>query len=213
MEGTDAKQAIVKTKLQSPDTTILVYRYLEENTESLLGTLRTFILSLGVVRDSSETVQAVAVELLNEVVVEALAHSDRYDPKRQLGAWLWGIALNITKRRKAERVQSYGRESTFSTLQHNHDASNDDAFFDQFASLMVVGPEQDVEAKEQFEILLSLTSEDDQQVLRLAILHDLDNVQMAQALAIKPDAVRQRFHRALKRLRAILEEQRGESNV
>ncbi len=141
MEGTSAAQPIPGTKLQSPDTAILVYRYLEENVESLLGTLRTFILSLHVVRYGDETVQEMAVELLNELFTEALAHSDRYDRSRQLGAWLWGIALNVTRRKKAERAQQYEREQSFSVLQQDSDAANDDTFFDRFASFAMVGPE------------------------------------------------------------------------
>jgi RNA polymerase sigma-70 factor, ECF subfamily len=212
MEGTSAAQPIPGTKLQSPDTAILVYRYLEENVESLLGTLRTFILSLNVVRYGDETVQEIAVELLNELFTEALAHSDRYDRSRQLGAWLWGIALNVTRRKKAERAQHYEREQSFSVLQQHSDAANDDTFFDRFASFAMVGPEQEIEAKEQFEFLISLTSEDDQRVLRLAILHDLDNARLAQVLGVKAAAARQRLHRALNRLRAILKDQGGESN-
>jgi DNA-directed RNA polymerase specialized sigma24 family protein len=49
-------------------------------------------------------------------------------------------------------------------------------------------------------------------VLRLAILHDLDNARLAQALGVKAAAARQRLHRALNRLRAILEDQGGKSN-
>lgn len=213
MEGRNAAQPIVETTLQSLDTYALVYHYLEEHIEPLLGTLHTFILSLDVVRYGGETIQEMASELLNEVFAEALSHSERYDCSRQLGAWLYGIALNVTRRKKAERAKQYGREASFSSLQYHSDAANDDAFFDQFISFAIAGPEQDTEAKEQFELLISLISEDDQQILRLTILHDLDNARLAHALGIKEAAARQRLHRAFNRLRAILKEQGGESNV
>lgn len=213
MEGMDAAQPIVGTKLQSPDTSSLIYHYLEENVEPLLGTLRTFILSLNVVRYRGETVQELAWDLLSEVFAEALAHSNRYDSSRQPGAWLWGIALNVTRRKQTERAQLHEREKLFSTLQQPTASESDNTFFDRLTSFAINGPEQDIEANEQFEYLLSLTSEDDQQILRLAILYDLDNARIAQTLGIKDAAARQRLHRALNRLRAILKEQGGESNA
>lgn len=206
-------RAIVETKLQSP-ATLMIHRYLENqgNVEALLDTLYTYIRNLGVIQGDSETVQEMAHELLGEVVTEALTYSERYDPSRQLRLWLNGIALNIVKRKKAERIKHYYREPSFSDLQRNLDASSDEAFFEQFVALAEASPEQDVEAMEQFEAMLSLTSENDQQLLRLYILRDFDARRLALELGITPAAARQRLSRALRQLRMILEKQGGEHN-
>lgn len=211
MEGRDAVPPGVGTTLQSPHTSILIYQYLETHVDSLLETLHTFIISLNVVRHNGETVHELAQELLNEVFTEALAHSDRYDSSRQAGAWLYGIALNVTRRKRAERIQQYKQEVTFSTLEAQ--GERDDNFFERFASLTVHGPEQDIVAKEQVEFLLSRVSEDDQQILRLAVFHELDTASIANVLGIKAPAARQRLHRAMNRLRSTLEAEGGESNV
>ncbi len=210
MEGRDVAQPIVGATLQSPSTSILIYRYLEEHVDALLKTLHTFIISLNVVRYGSETVDELAQELLNELFTEALAHSERYDSSRQPGAWLYGVALNVTRRKKAERIRHY-KEVSFSTLQTQ--SESDENFFERFASLMNDSPEQNVVAEQQAQFLLSQVSEDDQQILRLVVIHELDTTKIAQMLGIKAPAVRQRLHRAINRLRTILEAQGGESNV
>lgn len=211
MEGRDAAQPVAEITLQSPQTSIPIYHYMDEHVDSLLGTLRTFIVSLEVTRYHGETVHELAQELLGELFTEALAHSDRYDSSRQPGAWLYGIALNITRRKKAERVQRYKQEVSFSTLQAQ--SESDESFFERFVSLMTNSPEQDVVAKDHVEFLLSHVSEDDQQILRLAVFHELDTAKIAQILDIKAPAARQRLHRAINRLRPTLEAEGGESNV
>ena len=206
-------RAIVETKLQSP-VTLIIHRYLEnqENVEALLDTLYTYIRKLGVIQGDREMVQGMANELLGEVVTEALTHGERYDPNRKLRLWLNGIALNIVKRKKVELIKRFHREPSFSDIQRNQDSSSEEAFFEQFVAHAEAGPEQDVEAMEQFEALLSLTSENDQRTLRLYILHDFDARRLARELDITPDAARQRISRALRQLRTILEKRGGENN-
>ncbi len=210
MERRDGTQPVVGTTLQSSNASILIYHYLEEHVDSLLKTLHTFIISLNVVRYGSETVDELAQELLSELFTEALAHSERYDSSRQPGAWLYGVALNVARRKKAERIRNY-KEVSFSTLQTQ--AESDESFFERFATLLNDSPEQDIVAEQQVQFLLSQVSEDDQQILRLAVIHELDTTKIAQLLSIKAPAVRQRLHRAINRLRTILDAQGGENNV
>src|SRR6516164_4591882 len=77
--------------------------FLTDNVATLLGILRSYVQRMGLAR--GEEVAAVAVEVLQEVVIEALDHADRFDPTGQPMAWLLGIAINVIKRKKAEQVR------------------------------------------------------------------------------------------------------------
>lgn len=191
-----------------------IYRYLEdeENVKALLDTLYMYIRQLGVVQGDNVVVQKMAEELLGDVVIQILTNSERYDSSRKLRPWLNGIALNIVRRKKDEQIKRYQRELSFSHVQHTQNVLSDNAFFEQFVTRTEAGPEQSVEAMEQFEALLSLMTESDQQILRLYILHDFNAVQIASKLGITHQAARQRISRMRKQLRTILERQGGKPN-
>ena len=54
----------------------MLRRFVEEEAETLLGTLRYYLLRAGLADGQGATLAA--VELLNEVVIEALEHADRF---------------------------------------------------------------------------------------------------------------------------------------
>lgn len=214
MEGSDMTRSIVEAEVQSSAASML-YRHLEirENVKALLDTLFVLIPRYGLVQGNRGAVQEMANELLGEVVKEVLTHGDQYDPSRSKpGTWLNRTAVIIIKRKRNEIIKLNKREPSFSNLQRNQDISSENEFFDQFVDPTLVHPEQDIEAKEQFESLLSLTSESNQELLRLYIVHDFDATQLSLKLGITKEAARQRISRALKQLRTILEEQGGERN-
>ena len=76
----------------------LLMAFLMHNTEPLLGTLRSYVQRMGLAR--GEEVKAVALDVLQEVVVEALDHAERFNATGQPMAWLLGIAINVIKRKK-----------------------------------------------------------------------------------------------------------------
>ena len=80
---------------------------------------------------------ALASEILNEVVVEALKHADRLHSPEVTKAWLLGIAANLIKRKRAALFKRNHREPLVRDLYHNtnQDALSDDELFDQFAAL------------------------------------------------------------------------------
>ena len=78
---------------------------------SLTGILRVYALRAGLAGDEDTT-----GELLNSVVVEALAHAQRYDPARPPRAWLLGIAANLVHRRQVEMARLNQREPLASDL-------------------------------------------------------------------------------------------------
>jgi RNA polymerase sigma factor (sigma-70 family) len=179
-----------------------LYRYIEDEAETLGNILRHYVIRAGLARGPA--VQEVTFDLRSEVVVEALAHADRFKPSGQPMAWLLGIAANLIKRRQTNIAKRNQREPLARDLHPAvQDNLSDGELFDWVSSLAVAGPDQDLEANEQATTMLALLSENDQQVLRLAILHGLDGEALAQELSITPGAARVRLHRALNRLRNV----------
>ncbi|MDY6877746.1 MAG: sigma-70 family RNA polymerase sigma factor [Chloroflexota bacterium] len=192
----------------------LLRRFIEENAETLMGTLRYYVVRAGLAGRQGATLAA--VELLNEVTVEALAHADRFRPSGQPMAWLLGIGANLIKREQAGRATRNRREPLMRDLYPRVQAViSEDELFDRLAALDVSDLAQDLEANEAVSAILALVSEDDRHVLRLALLHDLNGGELAQALNVTHGAARVRLHRALNRLRNAWQAQeqlKGESD-
>ncbi|HZU70212.1 MAG TPA: sigma-70 family RNA polymerase sigma factor [Ktedonobacteraceae bacterium] len=183
-----------------------IVEFLADNAAALLGTLRSYVQRMGVAR--GEEVTATAIEVLQEVVIEALDHADRFNPSGQPMAWLLGIAINIIKRKKVEYAKRSRRELFIHELSTDRQESlSDDELLDQIPACATAGPEQDVAANEQAALLLSLVSPEDQQLLQLAFLYGFEREALAEKLGITPAAARVRLHRALKRLRLAWREQ------
>jgi RNA polymerase sigma factor (sigma-70 family) len=175
-------------------------QFLQESTPLLLGIVRSYVVRTGLAH--GEAVQLVALEVLQEAVLEALSHADRLTTSGQPRAWFLAIAANVIKRKKASLARSSQREVLFSALTNHAEATMDEgAFFDLFAAHTQPGPEAEVEADEEATALLSLVSADDQEVLRLALINDLDSSMLAKRLHITSGAARVRLHRAINRLR------------
>lgn len=182
-------------------------QFIEEEAESLLSTLRYYVQRARLAK--GESVKEVALELLNEVVVEALEHADRFNPSRQPRAWLLGIAANLIKQKQAGIAKRTQREVFVrDLLDTNQDTLSDGELFDRIASL-TIGPPQDLESNEQAAKILALVSEGDGKVLRLAVLQELNGEELAKELGITPGAARVRLHRALNRLRDAWQKQAG----
>lgn len=217
MNSDRARNVVYRTPTASAYNKQRLVDFLANNVATLLGILRSYVQRMGLAR--GEEVAAVAVEVLQEVVIEALDHADRFDPTGQPMAWLLGIAMNVIKRKKAELARRSQRELSMSDLSlAQQEPLSEDELFDRFTANTAAGPEQDIAANEQAEILLSLVSPEDQQILLLAFLYGFERDALAEKLGISPGATRVRLHRALKRLRLAwskqqhLNVQEGESN-
>ncbi len=206
MEPDTARGVAYVTPTDAASSKQRIVDFLTDNVAALLGILRSYVKRMGLAR--GEEVAAAAVEVLQEVVVEALDHADRFNPTRQPMAWLLGIATNIIKRKKAEIARRSRRElfiGELSTAQQ--EPLSDDELFDQITSCASTGPDQDIEANEQAVMMLSLVSPEDRQLLLLAFLYGFEREAMAEKLGITPVAARVRLHRALNRLRLAWREQ------
>ncbi len=187
----------------------LLRQFIEENADTLLGTLRVYVVRAGLTDWQGATLAA--VELLSEVTVEALAHADRFRPSGQPMAWLLGIGANLIKREQAGRATRNRRELLVRDLYPRVQAAiSEDELFDRFAALTVSDPAQDLEADEEVSAILAYVSNDDRRVLRLAVLHDLNGEELAAELGVTPGAARVRLHRALNRLRDAWQAQEGD---
>jgi RNA polymerase sigma factor (sigma-70 family) len=160
----------------------LLCRYVEENAGPLLGILRGYVRRAGIAQSGTE---GAAVELLNEVLVEALEHTERFDPARQPMAWLLGIAANLIRRRQAEQASRYKRESSESA----------EDVLERLSWLTDQSAAGQMEVGLEVQRLLAQVSADEQRVLRLQWIEGLDSNELAGALAVTPAAARQRLSR------------------
>lgn len=200
MEPEIAKSVAYGTPPAAASNKQRLVEFLTENIAPLLGTLRSYVQRMGLAR--GEDVAATAVEVLQEVVVEALGHADRFHPTGQPMAWLLGIAINVIRRKKVELAKRTRRELFIGELfTAQQEPLSEDELFDSITSCTSAGPEQDVEANEQATMMLGLVSPEDQQLLLLAFLYGFEREALAEKLGITPVAARVRLHRALNRLR------------
>lgn len=173
----------------------------EEQATRLHGIICSYVQSMGLACGSD--IAPVAQEVVQEAIVVALEHAERFDPSRQVVAWLLGIALNIIKHKKSEAAKRRGRERSFDQIIEQHTASmSEHDLLNLLKASSQADPAEAVVSDEQVNALLSLVPLDDQQVLRLAFLEDFTREALAQRLDITSGAARVRLHRALIRLRA-----------
>jgi RNA polymerase sigma-70 factor (ECF subfamily) len=186
---------------REPENRETLRRYINDHAEALMPSLRVFVARGGTA--NGDDIDAQARELLNEVVIEALHHAERFDPARQAKAWLLGIAANLIKRKQAEVAKRERREPLARDLVVTEgDLMSEDEVFDLLTDIRSSNPAAEYEHRERMEAMLSGVSKADQHILRLAILYEMDGETLANALKITPGAARVRLHRALNRLRA-----------
>jgi RNA polymerase sigma factor (sigma-70 family) len=206
MNPDKARSVTFQTPTVTASDNTKIIEFITDNVASLLGIIRSYVKRMGLA--SGEEVSTVSLEVLQDVVLEALDHADRFNPTGQPMAWLLGIAINVIKRNKAERIKRSQREFSMSDLsltQEEHLSESE--LFDQLTTNSSAGPDQEIAANEQAELLLSLVSPEDQHILILAFLQGFEREALAQKLGISPGATRVRLHRALKRLRLAWSEQ------
>lgn len=173
---------------------------IQESAVSLLGTIRTYVQRMGLA--SGEHAHSVALEVLQEVVMEALDHAESFNVTRQPMAWLLGIAINVIRRKKVEQAKRYGRELSLDRLaRSSQEQESEGVMLNQIASPVEDGPEWLIENDEQVNAILSLVSTEDQHVLRLALLEEFERDALARKLGTSYGAARMRLHRSLERLR------------
>lgn len=173
--------------------------FIKSHRESLLKTMGFYLSRAGLTTTAHQQMEA--QELLHEVVVEALEHAERFDPKRSPQAWLLGIAANLIKRKQTSLAKKMRREPLVHDLVTDETMSEDDIFDLLSAVNEEHDPARKFEIQEQVRLLLESVSERDREVINLAILYDMNGDTLAETLGISSGAARVRLHRALNRVR------------
>lgn len=173
--------------------------YIERDAGALTGVLRLYLSRAGI---TDQPLESAANDLLNDVIVEALAHETRFRDDGQPRAWLLGIAANLIRRRQAEQIRRNQREPLARDLFADEALLSDDELFDRVAALAT--PDQgDPAIVSEINAMLGELSLDDQQVIRLAVFAEMDGEALAVSLGTTPGAARVRLHRALGRLKQV----------
>lgn len=215
----NARKKAEATPPGAPNATMHLRQFIEDNAGSLIGILRSYVAGAGLA--TGDEIQEAAQDLFGEVVVEALKSAGRFDSSsRPSRAWLLKIAANLVKRRQAERFKREEREPLVRDQNIGSESRSDAEFFDRIAARIMAkkikpsdrtgwarpfsGPNvlERMIDEESVEGLLALVSARDREILKLAVILELDGESVARALKIKPGAARKRLHVALNRLRA-----------
>ena len=205
------RQAEDRIDTKPPDSARLLLQYIEQDANAIIGIFRSRVRKVGLA-SKPEEVQEAALELLNEVYIEATKTAHSFDPARPPRAWLLGIATHIISKKRAEQAK-HKPEIPLSTLPHDRqEAEGVLASLTLPSTLISDGMEQQIEAREHAQYLLSLVSASDQEVLRLSIIEGLDGEDLAQQLRCTYTTALTRLCRAKARLRVALQREGGARN-
>lgn len=128
-----------------------------------------------------------ADDVVGDVMVDALAGLERFDPARgSLAAWLFTIA----GRRIVDRQRAHGRFRRAIHRFRTSDESHDDA-----AETVIRNEEA-----QRVRAALALLPETDREIVLLRYAAGLDSTQIGETLGLSPGAVRMRLSRARQRL-------------
>ena len=194
-----------ETAVSLAETTLK--QFLAHESDELLKTLRMYVWRGGLAEGTAVTDSA--NELLQEVVVEALNHADRFQPDKPAKAWLLGIAANLVKRRQTAVAKQAKREPLARDL-NSQDMMADDALFDRLTAVHSPSHAGQYEMNERVTAVLGQLSTEEQHTITCAILLEMDGKALAQTLGVKTGTARMRLHRALNHLRQIWLETEGE---
>jgi len=89
-------------------------RFLQDNAGPLQAILCGYVARMGLA--GGAMMEAVAAEVFQDAVIEALAHADRFTSEMQPRAWFLAIAANILKRHRASYAKRYKFEVLLGNL-------------------------------------------------------------------------------------------------
>lgn len=148
---------------------------------------------------SGPAVRELAREVVQETALEALQSAARFQPGRSVWSWIVGVLLNILLRRRSE-IYTQSRRTL-----HPGSADEDGEIFDWLAQRAGADPsetaEEQLAAAQGWDDLVAPLSGADREIVELIFKQGLDGEAAAARLGIKPNAVRQRLHRAVAHLK------------
>jgi RNA polymerase sigma-70 factor, ECF subfamily len=132
-----------------------------------------------------------AEDVAQETFIHALQALDRFDTARPLRPWLMSITRNLASNRR----RAIGRY--VAALQRAVRLAPE---------ALTPGADHSDEARELWQTVRRL-ERNDQEIIYLRYFLDMSEAETAQALGIAPGTVKSRLHRALGRLRALIEKE------
>src|SRR6266568_9640083 len=102
-ERTSMRQQQAESRLDTkpPEIARSLLHYIEQDASDLIGIFRSYIRKAELA-SKPEEVQEAALELLNEVCIEASKTAHTFDPARPPRAWLLSIATHIISKKIAK---------------------------------------------------------------------------------------------------------------
>lgn len=200
----------ITSTVSAPDLASSLYQFIGGEANSLLPTLRQYVWKFGLAH-TPEQAEHIANELLQDLVIEALEHSGRFDNLRTPKAWLLGIAVNLIKRRRQNLGKAQKREPLIrDTYTFDQERYSDGELFDRvLEATRENGLEDNYIASEQAATILGLVSGGNREILRLAILVGMNGKELAAQLGVKEATARSKLHRALQELKTTWFAQEG----
>jgi len=138
--------------------------------------------------------EAEAIEVTQDVLIQAFRASHKYDPHRPFRPWLYKIALNTCRNHLRKAAQ---RECPA-------DVSHDVGMW----STSPMTPEQTTGATETAHMLdrhLAVLTPNDSALLLLRYCEELSYAELKQVFGLPQTVLKMRVHRALKRLRDLVD--------
>ena len=172
--------------------------YIANHQAELKRIIRQYVLKFGLAHGNAT--ESVTDDVMSSVTTEALNHVDRLQTVDNPLPWLLGIAVNVIRRERDKKSRLEQREPLIHDL-FPTSTLNEYELIDQFIG---IASESDTKRLEQHETLSAIfkqLNDDESELLKLAILYDLDSPQIAHKLGISAGAVRVRLHRTLKKVR------------
>jgi RNA polymerase sigma-70 factor (ECF subfamily) len=135
-----------------------------------------------------------AEDVAQETFIRAYHALDRFDPSRPLRPWLLRISANLARNRR----RAWGRY--LAALQRSLAERPEPPAAQRVEHLAA----EQLQAEELWQAVRRLSAAD-QEVIYLRFFLEVPEAEMAAALEVAPGTVKSRLHRALKRLRAVVE--------
>jgi RNA polymerase sigma factor (sigma-70 family) len=210
MEETKTQQSGVQDPESADD--ILLSQFLGEEAASLMGILRSYVSKYDLA-SKKEEIQEAALELLHDIYIEAVKSREKFNPTYEPRAWLLGIARNLIKRRRSAMIERKRNEELMSDLvQRRQEQEIDEDPLERLFTKTGLGLEQQIEANDSVEYLLSRVSKEYQHVLHFWYVEDLNAEEIAERLGCSRNSAIVRIHRAKKQLRSAIINERGVRN-
>lgn len=170
--------------------------FFETDSERLHKIIRSYVWKATSLPKTPEQVDEIATEILSQVFIEAIEHTDRFNTDRPPRAWLLGIASKLILRQQDQHIRHSKHEVS--------ELDDEITLFNSLESLLSPNMEENIALREQANTLIAQLSEPDQIFIRVALKHNLSGNEIAKEMNISPGSARVKLHRILEKMRNLV---------